>query len=103
MCCERRPSDRLVQQVHAVLRNALQAAVREELVQRNVAKLAQVAGGNYEVNRGLTVDQDNVNTRLVSGKNTILVKCLNGGSQWGFCLRITDRQGAPLPLPEREK
>jgi hypothetical protein len=56
-----------------------------------------------EASRGLTVDQDNVNTRLVSGKNTILVKCLNGGAQWAFCLRITDRQGAPLPLPEREK
>src|SRR6266545_1864621 len=56
-CCERRPSDRLVQQIHAVLRNALQAAVREELVQRNVAKLAQVSGARYEVNRGLTMDQ----------------------------------------------
>ena len=56
-CCEAVPSTRLVQQVHAVLRNALQAAVREELIQRNVAKLVQISGPTYEVNRGLTVDQ----------------------------------------------
>ncbi len=56
-CCHRAPSDRLVQQVHSVLRNALQAAVREELVQRNVAKLVQISGATYEVNRGLTIDQ----------------------------------------------
>jgi integrase len=56
-CCKAVPSTRLVQQVHAVLRNALQAAVREELLQRNVAKLVQINGPSYEVNRGLTVDQ----------------------------------------------
>jgi integrase len=51
------PSTRLVQQVHAVLRNALQAAVREELIGRNVASLVQVTSPNYDVNRGLTVAQ----------------------------------------------
>jgi integrase len=56
-CCHTVPSTRLVQQVHAVLRNALQAAMREELIQRNVAKLVQISGPTYEVNRGLTVDQ----------------------------------------------
>ncbi|WP_432982173.1 site-specific integrase [Dactylosporangium sp. CA-233914] len=56
-CCRSVPSARLVQQVHAVLRNALQAAVREELLQRNVAKLVQIAAPHYEVNRGLTVEQ----------------------------------------------
>ncbi|MGC4940497.1 tyrosine-type recombinase/integrase [Kribbella sp. DT2] len=56
-CCERRPSDRLVEQVHAVLRNALQAAVREEVLQRNVAKLVQVEGAQYDTNRGATEDQ----------------------------------------------
>jgi hypothetical protein len=44
------PSTRLVQQVHAVLRNALQAAVREELIGRNVARLVQVASPSYDVN-----------------------------------------------------
>lgn len=56
-CCQAVPSTRLVQQVHAVLRNALQAAVREELIQRNVAKLVQISGPTYEVKRGLTIDQ----------------------------------------------
>ena len=56
-CCKAVPYRRLVQQVHAVLRNALQAAVREELVGRNVAKLVQVAGPEYGTDRGLTVEQ----------------------------------------------
>ncbi|WP_433228969.1 hypothetical protein [Actinomadura formosensis] len=47
----------MVQFVHAVLRNALQAAVREEIIPRNVAKLVTVATPKYGVNRGLTVDQ----------------------------------------------
>ncbi|WP_131747701.1 site-specific integrase [Frankia sp. Cppng1_Ct_nod] len=56
-CCKSLPSIRLRQQVHAVLRNALEAAVREELIRRNVAKLVKVSGPKYKVNRGLTVDQ----------------------------------------------
>lgn len=56
-CCQQRPSARLVQQIHSVLRNALQAAVREELIGRNVAKLVQVAGPEYETDRGLSLDQ----------------------------------------------
>lgn len=40
-CCERRPSARTVQYVHAVLRSALQQAVREELIGRNVAKIVE--------------------------------------------------------------
>lgn len=57
-CCQKVPSDRLIQQVHAVLRNALQAAaVREELIQRHVAKLVQVRGATYEINRGVNAEQ----------------------------------------------
>jgi integrase len=56
-CCETRPSRRLIQQVHAVLRNALQAALREELIMRNVARLVQISGPAYQVNRGLTIEQ----------------------------------------------
>ncbi|TDU89169.1 site-specific recombinase XerD [Kribbella voronezhensis] len=56
-CCKQRPSDRLVEQIHAVLRNALSAAVREEVLQRNVAKLVQVQGAQYDTNRGATEDQ----------------------------------------------
>jgi integrase len=54
-CCQRRLSARMVQFTHAVLRNALQQAVREELVVRNVAKLVQVGAPDYEVGRGLSV------------------------------------------------
>ncbi|GAB2565135.1 tyrosine-type recombinase/integrase [Kribbella endophytica] len=56
-CCKWHPSDRLVEQIHAVLRNALQAAVREEVLQRNVAKLVQVEGAQYDTNRGATEEQ----------------------------------------------
>ncbi|MFI0449314.1 tyrosine recombinase XerC [Actinomadura sp. 6N118] len=56
-CCHDRLSPRMVQFLHAVLRNALQAAVREEIIPRNVAKLVTVSAPKYDVNRGLTVDQ----------------------------------------------
>jgi integrase len=50
-------STRGIQQTHAVLRNALQSAMRDELVVRNVAKLVQVKTPRYEVGRGLSVEQ----------------------------------------------
>lgn len=56
-CCQRTPSTRQIQFVHAVLRNALQQAMREELVSRNVAKLVRVPSPRYKVGKGLTVDQ----------------------------------------------
>jgi integrase len=46
-------SPRMVQFGHAVLRNALSSAVREELVTRNVAKLVRVSTPHYEVGQGL--------------------------------------------------
>jgi integrase len=45
----------MVQFIHAVLRNALQTAVREEVIPRDVAKLVKVTTPKYKVNRGLTV------------------------------------------------
>jgi hypothetical protein len=56
-----------------------------------------------KASRGLTIDQDNVNVRLLQGKNRVLVKVLNGNSGWAFCLRVTDRQGAPLKFEQKEK
>ncbi|WP_131740283.1 tyrosine-type recombinase/integrase [Actinomadura roseirufa] len=56
-CCESHPSVRMVQSIHAVLRNALESAVREEVMPRNVAKLVKISAPKYKVNRGLTVDQ----------------------------------------------
>ncbi|SCL16775.1 Site-specific recombinase XerD [Micromonospora nigra] len=57
MCCQRYPSARQIQFVHAVLRNALQHAMREELVSRNVAKLVRVPSPRYRVGKGLSVEQ----------------------------------------------
>jgi integrase len=50
-------SPRMVQMIHAVLRNAIEHAVREELVPRNVVKLVRVPAPQYEVGTGLTVAQ----------------------------------------------
>jgi integrase len=50
-------SVRMVQYIHAVLRNALQNAVREELVGRNVAKLVQVETPDYDTGKGLPLPQ----------------------------------------------
>lgn len=55
-CCKKRPSVRQVQYAHAVLRNALSNAVREELISRNVAKLVQVPTPRYRTGQGLSVD-----------------------------------------------
>lgn len=57
VCCEHRLSARMVQSIHAVLRNALQTAVREEAIARNVASLVEVSPPRYTVNRGLDVPQ----------------------------------------------
>ncbi|MFJ9693658.1 tyrosine recombinase XerC [Kitasatospora sp. NPDC101183] len=56
-CCETKLSRRMVQSIHAVLRNALESAVREELILRNVAKLVQVPTPDYSTGKGLTVPQ----------------------------------------------
>ncbi|GGO46452.1 site-specific integrase [Streptomyces daqingensis] len=49
-CCQRRPSARTVQYVHATLSAALQQAVREELVGRNVARVVETpAAASQEV------------------------------------------------------
>jgi integrase len=54
-CCGDKLSVRMIQSIHAVLRNALQCAVREEVLPRNVAKLVPVTVPKYKVNRGLSV------------------------------------------------
>lgn len=56
-CCETKLSPRMIQSIHAVLRNALESAVREEIIPRNVARLVKVAAPKYSVNRGLTMRQ----------------------------------------------
>ncbi|MEU8825890.1 tyrosine-type recombinase/integrase [Streptomyces sp. NPDC048636] len=54
-CCGSYLSRRMVQSIHAVLRNALQNAVREELIVRNVAQLVQVPTPSYGTGKGLSV------------------------------------------------
>ncbi len=56
-CCGKFPGTRRLQQVHAVLRNALQSACKEEIIMRNVARLVSVPAPNYRVHRGVDVDQ----------------------------------------------
>lgn len=56
-CCGFKLSPRMVQSIHAILRNALESAVREEIIPRNVAKLVKVSPPRYGVNRGLNVSQ----------------------------------------------
>jgi integrase len=56
-CCASQLSVRMVQSINAVLRNALETAVREEIMPRNVAKLVKVSTPKYKVNRGLTAPQ----------------------------------------------
>jgi integrase len=50
------------------LRNALQTAVREEIVPRNVAKLVKVTTPKYKVNRGLSVDQARAVLKIVKAE-----------------------------------
>lgn len=56
-CCGSYLSTRMIQSIHAVLRNALERAVREEIIPRNVSKLVTVSVPSYKVNRGLTTEQ----------------------------------------------
>jgi integrase len=54
-CCRRTPSTRQIQFIHAVLRNALANAERDEIVMRNVAKLVQIPAPRYKVGKGLSL------------------------------------------------
>jgi HEAT repeat protein len=52
------------------------------------------------VARACAPDQDEVKVKLKAGVNRILCKILNGGGDWGFCVRVTDLDGNPLPLKQ---
>lgn len=69
-CCGRHPSKRQIQFIHAVLRNALSSAERDELVTRNVAKLVQIPTPRYKIGKGLQVPE--VKRILAEGKKTRL-------------------------------
>jgi integrase len=79
-CWESRLSVRMVQSIHAVLRNALESAVREEVIPRNVAKLVKVTTPKYTVNRGLSITQARRVLRAAQGERLcalyVLALCL---------------------------
>ena len=58
----------------------------------------------HEVNapRGMAVDGDRVEATLQPGVNRLLLKVLQGGGDWQFCLRIAGRDGVPLDLSSGE-
>ena len=56
----------------------------------------------YWGGRGYAPDQDVVGARLRAGANTILLKVLNQGAEWGAGVRITDPAGKPLLLGQRK-
>jgi len=59
----------------------------------------QVHANNVE--RGVIVDNDAFEANLKQGANDILVEVLNGTSDWGAVMRITDEQDRPLRLKQR--
>ncbi|MFP4058641.1 MAG: HEAT repeat domain-containing protein [Candidatus Brocadiia bacterium] len=48
---------------------------------------------------GIDQEEFTVDAALRQGLNRILVKCSQGKGDWGFVLRLTDRQGKPLEAP----
>lgn len=56
-CCKEYPSQRSVQYLHAILRSALQHAVREEGLFQNVAKKVRVSAGERKEIEPLSLDE----------------------------------------------
>jgi integrase len=103
-CCQSRLSPRMVQSIHAVLRNALESAVREEVIPRNVAKLVQVPAPRYKVNRGLTAQQAKatmaaaIEHRLAALYVLALYLGLRRGELLGLRWQDIDLNGAKLEI-----
>ena len=103
-CCNTKLSARMVQSIHAVLRNALESAVREELIPRNVAKLVRVPAPRYTVNRGLTVPQAKATLkaagahRLAALYVLALYLGLRRGELLGLCWQDVDLEESKLEV-----
>ena len=50
--------------------------------------------------RGCEVDGDRIETTLKKGKNQVLLKVLQGGGGWEFCVRLADPDGKPIDLTQ---
>jgi integrase len=87
---ERPVSPRTVQMVHAVLRNAVEHAVREELVPRNVVKLVRVPAPHYEVGTGLSLAEARRLLAAVRGDRlqAVYVLALSAGLRRGELLGL---------------
>jgi len=56
--------------------------------------------GKFVGNRGWTVDQDTYEAHLEAGRNTVLLKVLNGGAQWSASCRVLTQDGKPLDFAQ---
>ncbi|MFD4532219.1 tyrosine-type recombinase/integrase [Kitasatospora sp. NPDC058397] len=76
--------------MHAVLRNTLEHAVREELINKNVAKLVKVPAPDYRIGKGLTTDQAKLVLKELSGHrlHTLYVLALMLGMRRGELLGL---------------
>jgi len=43
--------------------------------------------------RGCTPDEDRTSVHLRKGENALVLKILQGGGDWAFCLRFADPKG----------
>jgi integrase len=104
VCCQSRLSARMVQSIHAVLRNALESAAREELIARNVASLVRVPAPRYQINRGLTAQQARATLRVAADHRLYalyvlaLFLGLRRGELLGLRWQDVDLDGAKLEV-----
>ena len=71
----------------------VRAGSEEAMVVMQEGKPIIKAGGG----RALEADTDIVKVQLKKGDNRFLIKVYNGGGGFGFCFRVTDMAGNPLP------
>jgi integrase len=94
----------MVQSIHAVLRNALESAVREEIIPRNVAKLVLVPAPRYKINRGLAAQQAKATLKAADGHRLCalyvlaLFLGLRRGELLGLRWQDVDLDGAKLEV-----
>lgn len=53
--------------------------------------------GGVNASRGVGIDADRFSATLRQGRNLLLLKVIQGGGPSGWCLRLTDTAGQPLP------
>ena len=54
--------------------------------------------GRFVGPRGYRPDQDTLKVRGIAGRNRVLLKITQLGSNWAFGVRVTDRQGRPIAI-----